>query len=176
MAESSPFRADLFGLWVAEDVSKSLLIAQNDEGETRVTVWKGMGEKSFATDRPATWTPADPKKLLSTYARERLGQILVELGTPSLGNTYHLMPACLNESGDVTTYGDFQWRPIDPDTPAEDVRLFPESGGSYFEALLGHWDDYVEDLRDAETHWVEPLSTYRLATPEQRAEHPHTKS
>jgi hypothetical protein len=163
------FREDYLRLWIAEDGSKSLLILRAEDGSVRVTIWEGLGEKIHAEERQATWHPREVGEEGGSYARERLGFLSVELGTPGLGNTYDLMIGAPGEP--IAEAADLQWGFVRQDVPIDEVRLFPEAGGSYYDAVLGPYDDCSEDMREAETWWVEPLSTYRPATAEEVARH-----
>ena len=159
------YPAALLGFWVAEDASKSLRVAREGEGELRVSVWRGLGPEAHIEARPTRWHPPSLAHAESANARRRLGYLQVELGAPGLGTTYDLLvgwpsPA---ETG-------YQWIAAPPDAERADLRLFPEGGASFHEAVLGVWDDFVEDEREREQGWLEPLSTYRPATPAEAAQ------
>ena len=162
------FRTELCALWIAEDESKSLRIAAVEE-ELRVTVWKGLGPETHIVDRPAHWKPPDPKRAADSFGRARLGFVQVELGDPGQGTTYDLMLGWPNSDPDA--FGGYQWIAAPPDAKLDDLRLFPEGGASFYEAVLGIWDEYVEEMNEAERGWIEPLSTYRIATATQRSAH-----
>ena len=155
----------LLGFWVAEDESKSLQILL-DEGALRVTVWRGLGPELHIEAHAAKWHPPDPERSADRSARARLGYVQVELGEEGHGTTYNLMVGWPNR--DPERCGGYQWIAAPPEASADELRLFPEGGPSFFEAVLGVWDEYVEEMNEQERGWIEPLSTYRLATEEQR--------
>lgn len=159
------FRAELCTLWVAEDETKSLRIVRNGDALS-VTVWKGLGPETHVVDRPAKWHPPDPERATDSYARARLGYVQVELGDVGQGTTYDLMLGWPNESA-----SGYQWIAAPADAALDDLRLFPEGGASFYEAVLGVWDETVEEMNEAERGWIEPLSTYRVATATQRSRH-----
>jgi hypothetical protein len=160
------FRADYCRLWVAVDGTGWLRIA-HDGAQLRVTVARSGVMQ--ASQRPTTWHPRTPGEEASESALKRLDWLSAELGAPNLGPTYRLYVAA--ENTDTGRYGGKQWRPVLPDDPIEGIRLFPEPGASFYEAVLGAWDDYVEDI-NAGIAWVYPLSTWRPATPSESAEAP----
>lgn len=145
------------GAWASEDGALSMHILVGPDG-VRVTVSR-RGEPAVVhlDRRPATWHPPRPEAATSANARHRLGYLQVEVGQPGLGSTYDLMVGTHNE--DATTFGGYTWRPVAHDTPRDRVRLFPEGGASYWEAVLGYYDDFVESIREADA-WMRPLSTW----------------
>ena len=157
----------VLGCWVAEDATKSLEIRAGEGGALRVTVWEGLGGAPLAEDRPATLHPPEPGREADGYARARLGYLQVELGDPGLGSTYDLMVGY--PSDDPSATGGFAWGRLPSGGDPSRLRLFPEMGASFYEAVLGAWDDFVEEARQAEGHWIEPLSSYRPATADERA-------
>lgn len=164
MPKDDDFPDDLLGFWVCEDGTKSLHIArgrQSDGERLWVDVWKGLGEEQHLERAITSWVPRR-KGAEGGPGRARLGYLNVELGEPGLGTTYALMLAYPNE--DKSTWGGYDWRAFPADGDPKRARLFPEGGASFYEAVLGAWDDFVEDLRDNEQDWIEPLSTYRPAT------------
>lgn len=148
-------------LWVAEDETKSLQIDAYEDA-FRVTVWNGYGPKTYVREVPAQWYPAKA----GTLARDRLGYLQVELGDAGLGTTYDLMLGWPNPTGEG-----YAWIKAPQDAKLEDLRLFPEGGPSFYEAVLGVWDDTVEEMNAVEQGWIEPLSTYRIASATQRSRH-----
>lgn len=162
------FRSDYLRLWVAEDRSKSVRIDRSGDGNLCVTLWRGLAESVLAENLPAEWHPREPDAAMSMSARRRLDYLCVELGQPGVGATYDLMFA--TENNDPAAFGGFRWRPVDTAADIQGVRLFPELGASFYEAVLGFWDDFIEAQRQADS-WVEPLSTYRPATEEERKLH-----
>lgn len=150
-----------FGAWRSEDGSRAMHIVATTDDDGReaiaVSVWRVADGGALMTRRPGKWRAPRVGAEASAYARERLGFVQVEVGLPGLGTTYDLMVARANpEPG---TRGGYQWIRLAPETARADVRLFPEAGASYYEAVLGYWDDYVETLRDADA-WMQPLSTW----------------
>lgn len=141
----------LLGVWASEDGTKTLTITPVGE-HAHVVVRTPAGEILF--EKEATWTPAKDGADQSPSARDRLGYVRLETGDKGLGNTYDLMP------GRNTTEGKLQWIRLAVDTPRADVRLFPEVGASFFEAVLGMYDDFVEEQTEAETSWAGEISTY----------------
>ncbi len=153
------------GLWVAVDGSKSLHICRDHQGQLRVHIWTGFGEQLKADNLLARFNPR------SAHSEHGLGGRLdtlsVELGAEGLGSTYELMFAVEDRHAHE---GAFKWVAPSTDDVAE-LRVFPEVGTSYYEAMLGPYDDLVEEL-DGDDAWLYPLSTYRPATEAERARHP----
>lgn len=146
-----------FGFWLSEDGTRAMWITATGDA-VEVSVWRrGDPAPLYLDRRPARWRPPKPDAASSSYARDRLGYLQVEVGEPGLGSTYDLMVATRNE--DPSAFGGFHWRPITADTSREEVRIFPEGGASYYEAVLGYYDDFVEAIRDADS-WMQPLSTW----------------
>lgn len=123
----------------------------------RVSVWKGA--KLVVNDAHALWRPRGPNPCAES-PRERLDTLMVELGPPGLGTTYDLMVAAPND--DPAAFGGKAWRPVYPNDPIETIRLFPEHGGSYYDALLGPWDDVSIEHREADEWWIHPYSDYAV--------------
>lgn len=145
------------GLWLSEDGTRAMRITATADA-VEVSVWRRGDPAALHLDRrPAEWRPPKPEAASSRYARERLGYLQVEVDEPGLGSTYDLMVATHN--ADPSTFGGFKWRPIAADTSRDEVRIFPEGGASYYEAVLGYHDDFVEAIRDADA-WMQPLSTW----------------
>lgn len=141
----------LLGAWASEDGTKVLTISSVDD-EAHVLV--RAPDKRVLFEKKASWTPPKDGAEQSPSARERLGYLRVETGDEGLGNTYDLMP------GRETSEGKLQWVRLKPDTAQANVRLFPDVGASFYEAVLGMYDDFVEEQTGAETSWVGELSTY----------------
>lgn len=129
----------------------------------RVSVWARLRGTRFLTDAPAVWHAPKPGAEDSDRARDRLGLLQVETGAPGLGSTYDLMLATAR-----TGSGKYDWVRVSEGTPRAALRLFPEGGASYWEAVLGPWDDVVETIRDADG-WMQPLATWRPARGEGEA-------
>lgn len=145
------------GLWLSEDGTRAMRITATADA-VEVSVWPCGDPAALHLDRrPAQWRPPKPDATSSRHARDRLGYLQVEVGEPGLGSTYDLMVATHND--DPSAFGGFHWRPIAADTTRDAVRLFPEGGASYYEAVLGYYDDVVEAIRDADA-WMQPLSTW----------------
>lgn len=161
-------RDDLLGLWIAEDATKTLLVSRDATGETRVTVWRGLGEEVLASERPACFRAPAVGAERSASALARLGVLSVELGEVGAGTTYDLMFAAERGPNDPA---DFAWRAVRATDVRDRVRVFPQGGASFLEAVLGAWDEAVEAEREREQAWLEPLSTYRPATTDEAAEH-----
>ena len=154
---STALPAVCLGLWLSEDGTRAMRITATPDG-VRVSVWRCADRAALHLDqRPAKWHPPKPDAATSAHARDRVGYLQVEVGHPGLGSTYDLMVTTRNL--DPSTFGGFDWRPIMADTPRAEVRLFPEGGASYYEAVLGYYDDVVEAIRDADD-WMQPLSTW----------------
>lgn len=149
--------AACLGLWLSEDGTRAMRITATPDA-VQVSVWRCADLAALHLDqRPAKWHPPRSDVATSANARDRLGCLQVEVGEPGLGSTYDLMIATRNM--DPSAFGGFDWRPIRADTSRDDVRLFPEGGASYYEAVLGYYDDVVEAIRDADS-WMQPLSTW----------------
>lgn len=146
-----------FGLWVTEDGTREMRISRGTDGLARVSVWARDPHREHIADRPARWHPPVVSAASSQSARERIGYLDAELGDPGLGSTYSLMLATANE--DPSACGGFVWGAVTGDTPRHAVRMFPEGGASYYEAVLGYWDDFVEAIREGD-RWMQPLSTW----------------
>lgn len=166
MVASMPMRADLHDtLWIDEAGKRSLLIERRGE-QVVVTVWRGLGPTRLLDAGLARWRPhRDPT---SSNPMRRLDVLQVEAGADGMGSTYDLMVACANH--DASAFGGFGWRPAAADTPLSELRLFPQLGASFYEAVLGAYDDFVEEERGG-LSWAEPYSTYRPMTPAERARH-----
>lgn len=142
----------LLGTWVSEDASKTLTVSiEGDEAHVVVQT----SDERVVFEKKASWTPPKEGAEQSPSARERLGYLRLETGDEGLGNTYDLMP------GRETSEGKLKWVRLEPETKRASVRLFPEVGASYFEAVLGAYDDFVEEQTETETWWVGELSTYQ---------------
>lgn len=138
----------LLGVWASEDGTKTLAISGVEEAQVVV---RGPDEAVLFTKK-ATWTQPKDGAEQSPSARERLGYLRLETGDEGLGNTYDLMP------GRETSGGKLKWVRLRPDTKRENVRLFPEVGASFYEAV--GVDDFAEEQTETETWWVGELSTY----------------
>ena len=151
------FPAVCLGLWLSEDGTRAMRITATPD-PVQVSVWRCADLAALHLDqRPAKWNAPKPEAASSASARDRLGYLQVEVGEPGLGSTYDLMVATRNTA--PSAFGGFDWRPITADTPRDEVRLFPEGGASYYEAVLGYYDDVVEAIREADA-WMQPLSTW----------------
>jgi len=156
------------GLWITEDGTRAMRVSRAGES-FEVSVWRRAGRALHLARRPAKWHPPLPGAAASANAKERLGYLQVEVDAPGLGSTYDLMVATRNRDG--AAFGGFDWRPVPPETPRDAVRLFPQGGASYYEAVLGYHDEVVETIR-AGDRWMQPLSTWRPATDEEEAREP----
>lgn len=154
-------REDLLGAWTCTEGRLSLVIARPKPDAITVTVWLGLGERVLADARPARYRPRDPAAGSSPNASARLDRLEVELGDVNLGPTYTLLIAGPND--DPSAWGGFAARPLLPTDAPEDVSLFPEAGASYYEAVLGYYDDVAEAEREVHS-WRHPLGCYRRAT------------
>jgi hypothetical protein len=125
-------------------------------GGVRVSVWRIDTGKMHAKDRPAKWHGPGEASHNSDNARARIGYLQVELGDPGLGSTYDLMLAKRNEPPALRNY---EWGAVAINTPRQQTRIFPQGGASYYEAVLGKWDDLVEEILDQD-RWMEPLCSW----------------
>ncbi|MBT3218463.1 MAG: hypothetical protein HN348_05180 [Proteobacteria bacterium] len=139
-------------------------IEHGKKGWFKVTVFEGLGPATHVVARPAEWHPCQPEAAASDNARKRLDALVAEMGEKYLGTTYRLMFARSNR--DPKSHGGFNWIAIEDSTPIEDVRILPEGGASYWEAVLGAYDDFVEELNSFDD-WMMPLTSYRRATKEE---------
>jgi hypothetical protein len=154
-------REDLLGAWTCTEGRLSLVIERRTPDAIVVTVWLGLGERVLVAARPARYRPRDPDAGSSSSASARLDRLEVELGDVNLGPTYTLLIAGSND--DPSAWGGFAARPLLPKDAPEDVSLFPEAGASYYEAVLGYYDDVAEAEREAYS-WRYPLGQYRRAS------------
>jgi hypothetical protein len=168
-------REDYCTLWVARDGRLAVGIRPADGTHKddarfpyRVTVYRGLTARTHADDRSAEWYPRDRKASSSTNAHHRLDRLVVELGSPISGQTYTLMFARRNTNAD--NYGGLNWVPVHARTPVTKVELFPELGASYMEAVVGYYDDTVQD-QYLGSEWTQPYGNFRVATAEERAQH-----
>ena len=136
----------LLGLWFAEDRSKTLVVWAEGDG-LKVNVFRGLGPQTHATGRPAKRQPD--------------GSALTELGEPGMGTTYTLRLVARDAAGHL--------RAATPDDDADSVRVLGEHGASFYEAVMGPWDDFVEALNDADA-WAMPSTLYRRPTNAERFE------
>ena len=163
MPASSDLPAALLdALFVAEDGKLACRITRGDgvaaeAAPLLATVWAGVGGAVLLGAAHTTWRPATAPR--STYAGERLGRLLVELGPVGVGNLYELYVVRPNPA--PTTADDKQWVAALPDTPLAELRLFPEYGSS----------PYMPDDWDWQDGWWYPYSTYRAATTAEVAAH-----
>jgi hypothetical protein len=127
-----------------------------EEAPFITTVWAGIGGTILLAAH-TQWRP--PTKLHSEYASERLGTMQVELGIVGAGNLYTLY--VVRKNPDSKVFGDKDWIAALPETPLEELRLFPEYGSS----------PYMPDDWDWQEGWWYPYSTYRAATPAEQAAH-----
>lgn len=137
-------RSAMLGLWMAEDGSKMLSLWQDSAG-IWLNVFAGLGPRSHVSGRPVT---------IVAEAKLR-----AELGEPGMGTTYELSAVVAGEDG--------RWRPATPQDSAAAVRLLGAHGASFYEAVLGAWDDFVEDINAGDA-WAMPDTIYRRPTDEER--------
>lgn len=110
---------------------------------------------ALALDRPTSFEPRT--------ASARLDRLIVELEEPGRGPTYDLMIAA--PAPQPIAPGGFLWVPVDVEHPPEALRLFGQRGASLYEAVLGPWDDAIEQERER-LAWAElPVSFRRLEEP-----------
>lgn len=152
----------LGALFVAEDARLACRIVRGVPGTGaaapfQVTVWAGVGGSVLLSDAFTRWRPA--KAVDATFASERLGQLQAELGIIGAGNLYELYVV----RGNPAPAGpdDKAWIAALPDTPLDELRLFPEYGSS----------PYMPDDWDWQDGWWYPYSTFRSATPAEQAAH-----
>ncbi len=157
MGDSEFFRDDYCRTWAAEDGSKQLTIWRDTTREILVTVTAADGT-TLASERPTKWIPRTLDGEKPALGAHRLDKLVVELGDPGLGVTYDFYFAV--ESTDQDDGGGYQWRPVAASDPVGAVCLHPEGGASFWEAVLGPWDDRVEEEWEA-VSWIEPLVPYR---------------
>jgi hypothetical protein len=119
-----------------------------------VSARKSSGEPMLA---PKTAQFVASPNTLGDRAQTRLDKLEVELGTPGLGTTLRLMFAVENTDAEKSPH---QWLYVPDDADPAQVRMHPEQGGSYYEAVLGPWDDFVENLDEDEGGWLRPYSVY----------------
>ncbi|MBL8622748.1 MAG: ankyrin repeat domain-containing protein [Myxococcales bacterium] len=163
---AAPLPADLptalpGALFVAEDGKLACRIARGDgpgdDAPFRATVWSGVGGSVLMSEAHTTWRPATAPS--SPHAFERLGRLQAELGIVGVGNLYTFYVVRKNPA--PTGPDDKEWIAALPDTPLDELRLFPEYGSS----------PYMPDDWDWQEGWWYPYSTFRAATPDERAAH-----
>lgn len=143
------------GLWIAEDRSKALDVRLNDRNLLVVDIGRGLGRRDIGRMLVTNWHAKKPGHEASRVPGWRLDRLVVEAGRPGLDRTYELLVARPNR--DPSAYGGLPWVCAGPSTPREDIRLFPQTGASFLDAV-----SYQED--EGFIPWAEPLSTYRPAT------------
>lgn len=149
----------LGSLFVAENGKLACRIERGDggEGDFATTVWTGIGGAELLSRAVTEWSPAT--KPGSEYPSERLGQMRAELDVVGVGDRYMLY--VVRRNPDPARFGDKEWIAALPETPLEELRLFPEFGGSPYTSTDWEWQD----------GWWYPYSTFRPATAEEQAEH-----
>jgi len=141
------------GIWHGAD---GRLIFEIQEGAPMRVSARSSGGRVLLPEKPARYRPAsDPK---SDLPGQRLDVLEVELGTPGAGTTLRLMFAVENK--DPARFGDRLWIHVPDGAPASSVRIHLEQGASYLEAVVGAWDDAVEDERAREGSWLRPYCIY----------------
>jgi hypothetical protein len=135
--------------FVSDDRRLALVLrrAADDAGfPLRVVVTRGAaGELAL----PARWLPRADED--SPDARTRLDVVQAELGAAGVGPTYSLFVA--RPTDDRTRWHGFDAVALRADTPAEDVLLFPQYGGTPFGSAEDDWD--------WQQGWWHPYSTFR---------------
>ena len=159
-------RRDYPGLWIAED-GKAAFIEHIEDGTLRVTVTPALGQPPFpATDYSqagartwrllARWTPRTPGARFG----DRLDQISAEADLEGLGRTYLLLFAV--ENHDPEQNWGMMWAPVPEGTPLADIRIVPDTGPGFIDAMVWEEDEGV-------IPWAEPFTPYRKGTPEEHA-------
>ncbi|MCC6624657.1 MAG: hypothetical protein IT385_25635 [Deltaproteobacteria bacterium] len=133
----------------------------------RVSAWEeALPPRTARVQRldgePGRWVPArDPT---SEAPRYRLDTIEVELGSKGLGTTLQMMFAVENDG--TREPRDKLWVTVPDGADPDVVRLHLEQGASYYEAVLGAWDDAVEAMNEAEGGWIRPYGVLSRVAPD----------
>ena len=141
------------GRWSGDD---GRLIFEITADEPPMVSAHGRDGREYLSPRPAKFRAATAHD--GQQASARLDNLVVELGTPNLGSTLQLLFAVENDGSSPIP---FQWLHVPDTAAADDVRLHLDQGGSYYEAVLGPWDDFVESLHSAEGDWLRPWAVYQ---------------
>ena len=170
-------RQDFRSLWISEDKRLSIRIGVSQEEAERFPFRATISEletgRVLGRDLPAEWVWRDQSAGSSTHARKRLDHLSIELGTPSLGQTYILYFA--RDSTDSDSDSGFQWVPLEEGTPLEMVRIVPDLGPSFNEAVLSVYDEVVEEEYE-DSAWVRPYRNFRAASKEEIQRHMEASS
>lgn len=140
-------RADFYGLWVAKD--RKAVYIERVEGTILVSVSSSIKAPYYPDcNSPYFSSPeAMPAKWIEKH---RLPYLMAEgdRDSPGMGRTYLLHFAVRNEN--PTLYDGFHWRPPGEDDPIARIRIVPDTGAGFIDAVT-----YQED--EGEIPWAEPF-------------------
>jgi hypothetical protein len=156
MTKTTPMPSRYEGRWIGAD--GRIIFDIVGGSPPRVSATDGKGFK-YLDATPARFAPASDVN--SRIAHHRLDTLHAELGEPGLGSTLRLMFCVAND--DISKFGGLQWVHVPESADASEIRMHPEQGASYYEAVLGPWDDFVENLQAAEGDWLRPYNIYSRA-------------
>jgi|GEM_PF-2622519 len=143
------------GIWQGRD--GRLIFEIKDSLPPLVSARSSDGE-NFLSEKSARFIPApDPN---ASIAQRRLDVLEVELGSPGHGTTLRLMFAVKNTDARP---GQSMWLHVPEGAPTSAIVMHLEPGPSFLEAVLGKWDDAVEELEAQEGGWLRPYCTYTRA-------------
>lgn len=150
------FPLALLGLrFVSEDGKLYFVVRQSastgdDAGRfpLEVEVGRPSTREPLLSAAPARFRPREDED--AREARRRLDRVEVELGIPDVGETWQLM--FTRPTDDRSRWNGFDWVALRPDTPPEEVAVFPEHGGT----------PYGGDGWDWQEGWWYPYSTFHL--------------
>lgn len=152
----------LGGRWESVEGRHVLEISVLSSTEASVTFWAWNGGPLLASALPAHWRPREIGAEASPVARKRLDTLVVELEEPGRGPTCNLMVA--SPAVDAASAGGQQWGPLQMGGPIDEVRLFSEWGASFYEAVLGVYDPFIEEEWER-LAWAREPDTFRLVRP-----------
>jgi len=159
MKDATPpaeFPPALLGLrFVSEDGRLYFVVRPANASFTRsarfplsIEVGRPDGSARLLLEAPARWLPREDEE--AREAGRRLDRLQVELGVPGMGETYNLMFS--RPTDDRQRWHGYDWVALRPETPPEEIAVFPEHGGTPFGP-----DDW-----DWQEGWWYPYSTFLL--------------
>ncbi len=149
-----------FGTWQGEDGRLCIVLTRPDASACAalVSVFNSSGRCLYGPS-PATFRRhSEPS---SRLASQRLDQLICELGSPGLGTTLHLLVSIPNAAPSTDAP---LWVTAPMDALGATLVMHLDQGASFYEAVLGRWDDAVEAMDEDEGGWLRPYCPYRLVS------------